>query len=57
MKIRWRKLLLGTAIWLSLEVILTVLGLDDLADSSEYIFNRHSLKLLVSSQTLLIALS
>jgi len=57
MKIRGRKLLFATAIWLSLEIILTVLGLDDLADCSEYLFNKHSLKLLTYSQSLLIAFS
>ena len=42
MRVQWQKLLLRTGIWLCAEISLTVLGLDDLADYSEYIFQNRS---------------
>ncbi|MGD1861877.1 MAG: hypothetical protein ACFB0E_18135 [Leptolyngbyaceae cyanobacterium] len=36
MQIRWKRLLLQFILWLSAEVILTSMGLDDLADYGEY---------------------
>lgn len=41
MKVQWKKLLTRTAIWLAAEILLNVLGIDDLADYSEFIFERH----------------
>ena len=38
MKIQWSKLLLKTVVWLGAELTLTCLGLDDLADYCEFIF-------------------
>ncbi len=38
MKVRWTKLFWRTVVWLSAEVALTLLGVDDLADYSEFIF-------------------
>lgn len=38
MKVRWQRLLIQSVVWLSAEVILTSMGLDDLADYSEYHF-------------------
>ena len=37
MKIKWRKLILRLLLWLSLEILLTFLNLDDIADYSEFI--------------------
>ena len=41
MKIRWRKLLLKLTIWLVVEIVLNLMGLDDMADCSEFLFT-HS---------------
>ena len=41
MKIRWRKLLLKLTIWLVVEIVLNLMGLDDMADYSEFLFT-HS---------------
>lgn len=37
MKIKWSSLLFNLFIWLALEITLTCLGFDDLADYSEFI--------------------
>lgn len=36
MRVRWKRLLLQSILWLSAEVILTSIGMDDLADYGEY---------------------
>ncbi len=41
MKLQWHKLLLKLTIWLALEIVLNLMGLDDVADYSEFIFT-HS---------------
>jgi hypothetical protein len=41
MKMQWQKVLVKTTIWLAAEILLSLLGLDDLADYSEFIFERH----------------
>ena len=35
--LRWKKLLLNLSIWLTAEIVLTVLGLDNLADYGEFV--------------------
>ncbi|HIK32461.1 MAG TPA: hypothetical protein IGS17_04695 [Oscillatoriales cyanobacterium M59_W2019_021] len=42
MKIQWKQLVIRSAIWLATEVLLTVAGLDDLADYSEFVFEKHA---------------
>ena len=42
MGIHWPKLLMKTAIWLFAEIALTCLGLDDLADYSEFVTQYRS---------------
>jgi hypothetical protein len=43
MNVRWKRLLLQSLVWLSAEVILTSIGLDDLADYGEYHFtSKHA---------------
>ena len=37
MKVRWRKLFVDTSAWVTAEVMLNVVGLDNLADYSEFI--------------------
>jgi len=39
MQVRWKRLLWQSALWLSAEVLLTCIGLDDLADYGEYHVN------------------
>ncbi|NET35185.1 MAG: hypothetical protein F6K19_24680 [Cyanothece sp. SIO1E1] len=36
MQIKWRKLFLKTTVWLSAEIVLTLIGLDNVADYSEF---------------------
>lgn len=38
MDIRWRKLLVKISFWLATELILNSIGIDDLADYSEFIY-------------------
>ncbi len=38
MKLEWKKILLKTTIWLAVEIMLNLLGLDNLADYSEFIY-------------------
>ncbi|MDJ0702980.1 MAG: hypothetical protein QNJ46_06835 [Leptolyngbyaceae cyanobacterium MO_188.B28] len=41
MRIHWKKLLAKTLVWVVAEILLTLLGLDNLADYSEFIFARN----------------
>ncbi len=45
MNVRWKKLLARTAIWLVAEISLNLLGLDDLADYSEFLYERNGIVL------------
>ncbi len=38
MKVDWQKLLVKTSFWLATEIILNLVGIDDLADYSEFIY-------------------
>jgi hypothetical protein len=38
MNIRWQKLLVKMSFWLATEIILNLVGIDDLADYSEFIY-------------------
>lgn len=40
MAYRWKNLLCKALIWLIAEIFLSILGMDDLADYSEFIFER-----------------
>ena len=42
MKIRWKKLLTNSFMWLSAEIFLNCIGLDTVADYSEFVFDRNS---------------
>ena len=35
--LKWKKLLLNLSVWLTAEIVLTVLGLDNLADYGEFV--------------------
>ncbi len=57
MKIQWKKLLVKTIVWLAAEIILNLIGLDNLADYSEFIYEQEVMVLSQLSQptTLMIA--
>ncbi len=42
MQVQWKKLLAITIVWLAAEISLSFLGLDTLADYSEFVFVRDS---------------
>lgn len=43
MSIRWKTFLIQGSIWLASEILLTLVGLDDLADYGEFVFEKHLL--------------
>ncbi|MEL6494942.1 MAG: hypothetical protein AAFQ41_07440 [Cyanobacteria bacterium J06623_7] len=43
MKIKWRKLVFRMSVWFALEAFFGYVGVDTMADYSEYIFDRHSI--------------
>lgn len=46
MKVRWKKLLARMAVWLAFEILFNFLGLDDLADYGEFVFETSEVTLL-----------
>lgn len=42
MQVQWKQLLIQSLLWLSAEIVLTSLGMDDLADYGEYHFTPRS---------------
>lgn len=43
MKVKWSQLILKIIVWLFAEMYLTVLGLDNLADYGEFVFQYRAL--------------
>ena len=43
MEVKWSKLVLKIVVWLSAEIFLTALGLDNMADYSEFVFQSRAL--------------
>ena len=41
MQVKWKKLIVKITVWLFIEVLFSFLGLDNLADYSEYVFEKH----------------
>lgn len=41
MNVRWKKLLMTTTLWLTTEIWFNFLGIDNLADYSEFIFQKN----------------
>ncbi|MGK7878134.1 MAG: hypothetical protein AB4426_33955 [Xenococcaceae cyanobacterium] len=41
MQLKWKKLIAKIVIWLAAEILLNLVGIDDFADYSEFIFERH----------------
>ncbi|MGB5633824.1 MAG: hypothetical protein WBM44_07410 [Waterburya sp.] len=46
MEIKWNKLIAKIIIWLAAEILLTFLGLDDIADYSEFVHERPTVTLI-----------
>ncbi len=42
-EIRWKKLLSKTLIWIVAEILLNCMGVDTLADYSEFVFEKNEL--------------
>jgi hypothetical protein len=42
---QWKKILVRTSLWLATEVVLNFVGLDNLADYSEFVFERNAIVL------------
>lgn len=49
MEVRWKTLCTKTLIWLAAEIILNSMGLDTLADYSEFVFDKNSVIHLATS--------
>lgn len=43
MTIHWKQLIISLSLWLIAEFCLNLVGIDDLADYSEYLFERHDI--------------
>jgi hypothetical protein len=52
MQVRWKKLFVQSIIWVAAEVLLTVAGLDDLADYSEFVFEKHASSSMIRFETI-----
>lgn len=42
MKVYWKKFIVRVSFWLAAEILLNVIGIDDLADYSEYHFEHKA---------------
>ena len=51
MNVQWSKLVFKIAVWLSFEIFLTTLGLDDLADYSEFVFQYKAFGYIAETST------
>ena len=51
MKVKWSKLVLKILVWLSTEIFLTALGLDNMADYSEFVFQYRALVQIAEAST------
>ena len=46
MNVRWKKLLVTTTMWLTTEILFNFTGTDNLADYSEFVFEKNVIVLL-----------
>ncbi|MGD2180548.1 hypothetical protein [Lusitaniella coriacea] len=44
----WKKAIAKIVVWIALEILLTILGLDDLADYSEFVLERNHLPSIIA---------
>lgn len=42
MKVQWKKVFVKTTVWLVTEILLNLVGLDNLADYSEFLFEQDT---------------
>ncbi len=42
MKVDWRKLLIQTSVWITSEIFLNLIGLDNIADYSEFLLKQKT---------------
>jgi hypothetical protein len=42
MQVKWKDLLIKIVIWLAAEILLSLLGVDNLADYGEFIFSKET---------------
>ncbi|MDJ0677913.1 MAG: hypothetical protein QNJ36_21440 [Calothrix sp. MO_167.B42] len=56
MKVQWQKLFIKTSVWLTAEILLNVIGLDNLADYSEFMVNNQALSQVTQAFSHLITL-
>jgi len=56
MKVQWQKLFIKTSVWLTAEILLNVIGLDNLADYSEFMINNQAFSQVTQAFTNLITL-
>ena len=54
MKNIWQNLIIKILVWLAAEVLLTFLGLDDIADYSEFVEKQSTLVLINQGQELIL---
>ena len=52
MNAQWKKGLVRAVVWVAAEVLLNCVGIDDLADYSEFIFERHVSESAVARQVI-----
>ncbi len=45
-QIKWKKILIRMTLWLITEVVLNSVGLDNLADYSEFVFERNTITII-----------
>ena len=43
MTVCWRQLIVSLSLWFIAELVLNLVGIDDLVDYSEYLFERHEI--------------
>ena len=49
MKIKWQKLWIKIILWLGAEILLTAIGLDDLADYNEFLYKQKEVVSIVTA--------
>ncbi len=42
MKLQWKKFFVKTTVWLAAEIVLNLVGLDNIADYSEFIYEQDA---------------
>jgi hypothetical protein len=48
MRLKWKNLLCQIAVWLVAEIILNLLGIDNLADYGEFVFDKDAIMITIA---------